>query len=287
MFAALLPDNAQQLDSFTRTIKALYSLQVGAAVPLAAPAFLFGFAAPACVFHAARQRPLTNWHAVCLSLHVNNTRGTKVNMTAQLADPISDDMALVVNSVTHVSAHASQRAANPTNAPESLSVSAVIGRYHDSLLRFLRKRLRVADDAADVAQEAYIRMMQYEGSKEVQSASSLLFRIAINVAHDLGRAEQSRRMSDHYPIDDLELASEQPTPEREVAAAQDLEILYLAIEQLPPKCQQVFLLSRAQRMTYPQIAVHCGISVKMVEKHISHALEFCARKVGGRHTVTS
>jgi DNA-directed RNA polymerase specialized sigma24 family protein len=56
---------------------------------------------------------------------------------------------------------------------------------------------------------------------------------------------------------------------------------------LPPKCQQVFLLSRAQRMTYPQIAVHCGISVKMVEKHISHALEICARKVGGRNIATS
>jgi len=174
-----------------------------------------------------------------------------------------------------------------TSLPEALSVQGVIRRYHDSLLRFLKNRLRVAEDAADVAQEAYIRMMQYEGSREVQSAPSLLFRIAINVAHDLGRSEQSRRMSDHYPIDDMDLASDQPTPEREVAAAQDLEILYAAIDALPPKCQQVFLLSRAKRMTYPQIAVHCGISVKMVEKHISHALEICARKVGGRNIATS
>jgi DNA-directed RNA polymerase specialized sigma24 family protein len=43
----------------------------------------------------------------------------------------------------------------------------------------------------------------------------------------------------------------------------------------------VFLLSRAQRMTYPQIAAHCGISVKMVEKHIGHALAICMKKVGG------
>ena len=172
-------------------------------------------------------------------------------------------------------------------ATEALSVAAVIRRYHDSLLRFLRQRLRVADDAADVAQEAYIKMMQYEGSREIHSAPSLLFRIAINVAHDLGRAEQSRRMSDHYPIDELEIASDQPTPEREVAAAQDLELLYEAIEQLPPKCQQVFLLSRAKRMTYPEIAAHCGISVKMVEKHISHALRICTCKVGGRTTGTS
>jgi RNA polymerase sigma-70 factor (ECF subfamily) len=170
---------------------------------------------------------------------------------------------------------------------DALSVSQVIRRYHDSLLRFLRQRLRVAEDAADVAQEAYIRMMQYEGSREIQSAPSLLFRIAINVAHDLGRAEQSRRMADHYPIDDIEIASDIPTPERTVSAAQDLELLYQAIEDLPPKCQHVFLLSRAKRMTYPQIAAHCGISVKMVEKHISHALQVCTRKVGGGIAGTS
>src|SRR5215510_13812570 len=135
---------------------------------------------------------------------------------------------------------------------EALSVHETIRRYHDSLIRFLRQRLRVKEDAADVAQEAYIRMMQYEGSREIQSPSSLLFRIAINVANDLGRAEQARRTSDHYSIDDTDIASDLPTPERAVAAAQDLEVLYAAIDTLPPKCQQVFLLSRARQMTYPQ-----------------------------------
>lgn len=170
----------------------------------------------------------------------------------------------------------------PQGARQQLSIQEVIRRYHGSLLSFLRQRVRSAEDAADVAQEAYIRMLQYEGSREIQSPSSLLFRIAINVANDLGRSEQARRSTDHYSIDETDIASESPTPEREVAAAQDLELLYAAIEALPPKCQQVFLLSRAKRMTYPQIAAHCGISVKMVEKHISRALEICAGKVGGR-----
>ena len=53
-------------------------------------------------------------------------------------------------------------------ARQPLSVKELIGRYHGSLLSFLRQRLRLADDAADVAQEAYIRMLQYEGSREVQ-----------------------------------------------------------------------------------------------------------------------
>ncbi len=164
-------------------------------------------------------------------------------------------------------------------ANEALSVHETIHRYHDSLIRFLRQRLRVKEDAADVAQEAYIRMMQYEGSRQIQSPSSMLFRIAINVANDLGRAEQARRVSDQMPIDGIELACDRPAVERELSAEQDLAVLYKAIEQLPPKCRHVFLLSRVQQMTYPQIAAHCGISVKMVEKHISHALAICMKKV--------
>lgn len=162
---------------------------------------------------------------------------------------------------------------------QQLSIKDVIRRYHGSLLSFLRNRVRTPEDAADVAQEAYIRMMQYEGSREIQSPSSLLFRIAINVANDLGRAEQVRHVSDQCAIDDVEVEPDRITPERKVAAEQDLNLLFAAIECLPPKCQQVFLLSRVQCMTYPQIAKHCGISVKMVEKHISHALAICASAV--------
>ena len=164
---------------------------------------------------------------------------------------------------------------------ESFSVHEVIRRHHDSLIRFLRQRLRVRDDAADVAQEAYIRMMQYEGSRDIHSPSSMLFRIAINVANDLGRSEQGRRVNDQTSIDGLELDCGTPPVEREIAAQQDLRVLYDAIDNLPPKCQRVFLLSRVNHMTYPQIAAHCGISVKMVEKHIGHALAICMKKVGG------
>ena len=161
----------------------------------------------------------------------------------------------------------------------SLSVKEVIDKYHHSLLSFLRKRVRISENAADVAQETYVRMLQYEGSREIQSPSSLLFKIAINVANDLGRAEQVRHVGEQCSLDDLDLESDHPTPEREVAAAQELDNLYEVIEKLPPKCKRVFILSRMHCMTYPQIAKHCGISVKMVEKHISHALAVCLENV--------
>jgi RNA polymerase sigma factor (sigma-70 family) len=176
-------------------------------------------------------------------------------------------------------------AAEPAN--EQICVQEIIRRHHDSLIKFLRRRLRTADDADDVAQETYIRMMKYQGSREIRSPSAMLFRIAVNVANDFGRAAQSRCASGHMAIEDVNLVSEVPSAERTVLADQNLDMLLDVIEKLPPKCKQVFLLSRAEGMTYAEIAEHCGISVKMVEKQISRAVAACLKKVGGMSELAS
>jgi RNA polymerase sigma-70 factor (ECF subfamily) len=167
------------------------------------------------------------------------------------------------------------------DASSLLSIQEVVRRHHGALIKFLRRRLSIADDAEDVAQETYIRMMRYEGSSELRAPSAMLFRIAANVANDHGRAALARRANYHTDVQDIELVSETPSAEREVLASQHLDLLLEAIEELPPKCRQVFLLSRASDMTYPEIARHCGISVKMVEKQISRAIAVCMAKVGG------
>jgi RNA polymerase sigma-70 factor (ECF subfamily) len=172
-------------------------------------------------------------------------------------------------------------------ATERVSIHDIIRRHHESLIKFLRRRLPVADDADDVAQEAYIRMLKYEGSDEIKSPSAMLFRIAANVANDHGRAAQARCAADHVEIEAHDIVSDQPSAERTVLASQNLDILLAAIESLPPKCKQVFLLSRASGMTYPEIARHCGISVKMVEKQISRALAVCLLEVGAEDGITS
>jgi RNA polymerase sigma-70 factor (ECF subfamily) len=170
---------------------------------------------------------------------------------------------------------------------EELCIQEIIRLHHQSLIKFLRRRLSIAEDANDVAQETYIRMMKYEGSRDIVSPSAMLYRIAVNVANDHGRAAQARGSADHCDIDEMQIVSEQPSAERAVLAGQNLDLLLDVIEHLPPKCKHVFLLSRAHGMTYPEIASHCGISIKMVEKQISRAMAACMQKVGGLDAVTS
>lgn len=53
-----------------------------------------------------------------------------------------------------------------------------------------------------------------------------------------------------------------------------MEALYLAaLDELPPKQREAFLLSRQQGLSYPEIAERQGVSVKTVETHIMPVLK--------------
>jgi RNA polymerase sigma-70 factor (ECF subfamily) len=55
--------------------------------------------------------------------------------------------------------------------------------------------------------------------------------------------------------------------------ASDLETaIQAAVEGMPPRCREVFLLLRTQALTYAEVAVILGISPKTVEVHMSRAL---------------
>ena len=167
---------------------------------------------------------------------------------------------------------------NLTRAP--LSTATVIRTHHQSLLRFLRRRGATFDDALDIAQDAYLRFLKYEGTTTIDSPSAMLFRIAGNVAADHGRAAALRRRLRSFDGDDrdAEAVSEQPSAERELVAEQVVMAVRLAIAALSPQCRNVFLLSRVDGLTYSEIAVRCQISVKTVEKHVSRALRVCAEQ---------
>ena len=61
--------------------------------------------------------------------------------------------------------------------------------------------------------------------------------------------------------------------EDEIEKLMLIEQIYVSIRQLPPKCSEVFTLSKVNGLTYSQIAEKMNISVKTVENHMSKALK--------------
>ncbi len=185
--------------------------------------------------------------------------------------------AVVINFVAAVTAH--------TPAPEASvqELARVMEQQRPMLRAFLRKRLDSQEDADDALQETYLRLIRYHGRASVESPVLLLYHVAENVVCDTLRRAQTHCLDAHASLEQVEhqLPADQLSPERILLADQQLQQVMAALGRLSPRCRQVFLLSRLHGMNYPQIAQRCGISVKMVEKHISHALLRLRERVGG------
>ncbi|HEX5305506.1 MAG TPA: RNA polymerase sigma factor [Dyella sp.] len=153
----------------------------------------------------------------------------------------------------------------------------------ETLVRFLHRRTRSAADAEDLAQESLTRLMRYRGHAP-ETWTALLYRIAVNALNDRSRRAASRFDAQHVSLDDgAELATGEPSHEQRTASQQELVALQRALLRLPDRCRQIYLLHRIEGMTYTEIADHCGISVKAVEKHISRALHLLRERLGALH----
>ena len=145
------------------------------------------------------------------------------------------------------------------------------------LVRYLRPKVASAEDADDLAQEAFLRMHKFQQSGSLQNARAFLFKTAQNLAVDQRRRERVHlRFVTSEPTvveDDPERDdSAAPSAEREASARQELARITEAIDGMPTKVRQAFLLHRAQGMSYGQIATEMQVSVSMVEKYIVRAL---------------
>lgn len=160
---------------------------------------------------------------------------------------------------------------------------AQLVEHYDELIAMLSRRLGSAETAADVAQDLAVKLigMPAPSNEAVRQPKHYLFRVARNLAVDRQRYDAVRDRG-RQPLD---VAVEQedsgaPTPERILADREMLRQALVAIDDLPPRCRQVFVMRRLQDMDQDSIARALGISRNMVEKHLRTALVQIMRQLG-------
>ncbi|MCK7596053.1 RNA polymerase sigma factor [Microbulbifer sp. CAU 1566] len=158
--------------------------------------------------------------------------------------------------------------------------------HGQALVRFVTRIVRSTEDAEDIAQHAYLRLQKLSDEKDLENPRAYLFQIANNLAVD-----QLRRGKLHIEYINQQLPAEGATtmdddhadhqsPERVLAARQQLQAIHQAMDSLPLKCRQAFLLHRSRGLSYSEIAQEMNISVSSVEKYILQALKACRQKAG-------
>lgn len=152
-------------------------------------------------------------------------------------------------------------------------ITRLFSEHNESLVRFLSARLHSVQEAKEVAQEAYVRLLSLDDSGAVSFLRAFLFKTAANLAVDRLRVRQRQRQAMSAGLCD-ELR-EVTRPDHEAAQAEEVEIVRRLIGELPPKCRQVFLLHRIQGEDFPQIAQRMNLSERMVRHYVLRAVLYC------------
>lgn len=147
----------------------------------------------------------------------------------------------------------------------------VYRRHASRVYSYLWRLVKDDSLAADLSQDVFFRLWQARESwKESGSVAGYLVGVARNLAidrhrrdlmHDRWRAEAEHQQPIGGPAPDVVLAHE------------DLAIrVHAAIDALPDRPREVFVLKRDAGLSYHEIALLLGISQKTVEVHMSKAL---------------
>jgi RNA polymerase sigma-70 factor, ECF subfamily len=167
----------------------------------------------------------------------------------------------------------------PMNLLQGSSLAVHFFSYQKDLMQFFTYKIGCAETAADLTQETYLRIIHHADADRIENRRAYLFHIANNLAIDYLRSQSRQSQRDAGPVTDL-IPCSQPEPETVLDDRQQLEFLERAIYDLPPKCREVFLLSRVEGKSYTEISIELAISPRTVESHIRKALDQIRKQFG-------
>ena len=122
--------------------------------------------------------------------------------------------------------------------------------------------------AEDLVQSVFIQLWENEKILKLDKPEPYLLKCVYYKCIDFLRGEKRKR---EILVDSLpEIGKEEI---HSLTEADIVPLLHYFAGKLPPKMQEVFLMSRQQGMSYKEIAQHLNISVKTVENQMGSALK--------------
>jgi RNA polymerase sigma factor (sigma-70 family) len=171
---------------------------------------------------------------------------------------------------------------DPAAQSQRAFLTLLYSKYRGALFRYVYGIVSSRDEAAEVVQEAYFRVVrQAQVTRFEHSARSYLFATAANVARDHLRKQRFRR---HEPFDEIvdhHRATEDSQPESTLAFHQTLDALRTGINSLPRLTRDIFIMSRMRDKSHAEIAETLSVSVRTVERKLSEALSRLASRLQG------
>ena len=185
----------------------------------------------------------------------------------------------------------SARASDPASETDQLSnpeasVAAaeatalgILYRSQSSRLRRFFARRSACDDASDLIQDTFERLVRRDAEAAIARPERYLSRIATNLLRDRAKFAARRAAAFHIPLDDVPVATGDP---HDLLEARDtLARLETAMARLHPLTRDIFLACRLDGYSHAEVAEQVGLSERAVRKRMARAIAEIDRLLAG------
>jgi RNA polymerase sigma-70 factor, ECF subfamily len=166
-------------------------------------------------------------------------------------------------------------------------------KYHQDVFNFLFYMVKNREQAEDLVQEVYIKVLRsYERFEGKSSEKTWLFSIARHVAIDFFRRQKSwrQRMIEKFDWGTRQLQDENPLPEEIVMQNEEVQMMYRCLDKCTLDQRLVIVLRFIQSLSIAETAEALGWTESKVKttqhralKVLKNEMEAEAAKGGLRH----
>jgi RNA polymerase sigma factor (sigma-70 family) len=171
-----------------------------------------------------------------------------------------------------------------SSALDSAAVSQLFREHNRALVGYLAARLHSEQEAKEVAQEAYVRLLQLHEPGAPSLLRAYLFKTATNLAIDRIRHRRIRQRVEEQQELFTEMApasAEFNDPAERLLVREQADRLLGYLQELPTKCQRVFKLHRLDGVSQHEVAARLGFSERMVRRYVTYAMLYCHLRLEG------
>jgi RNA polymerase sigma-70 factor (family 1) len=145
-------------------------------------------------------------------------------------------------------------------------------KHYAPLCQYAFTLIKEIHSCEDIVQETFLRV--WEKKRNLIGSNELTFYLYTAVRNNCLTFLGKNKKIILGDLTDQEMTGLPAEPHAEIKVETDYDtLLKKALDNLPPKCREVFVLSRVSQLTYQQIGDTLGISVKTVENQMGKALK--------------
>ncbi|NBA85848.1 sigma-70 family RNA polymerase sigma factor [Emticicia sp. CRIBPO] len=171
-------------------------------------------------------------------------------------------------------------------AQKRFSISDTIQQFGKKLFGFIRGKVRSREDAEDILQDVWYQLSSLTDAEELENVSAWLYRVARNKVTDKYRKKTTDALDDYEDDEgpgfkEMLLTDESESPELALFKEHFWEELMKALDELPEKQREVFILNEIEDLTLQEIADQTGENLKTIisrkgyaTKHLRNRLNY-------------